>query len=150
MSRIVPIARNQFLVTVKDLETYWETFSGINEATQTSEYSDGYSNRLFPLLGPRSIDEITLTKAYDPDKDQPIIDFWQNFRLSRGEDVNSRGLTVTVQPVEYAPDPQPIGAPFTLYGFVPTRFNPFGEVDKKSQDMAMMSLVGRITDWSRT
>lgn len=148
MPKIFPIAKNQYLVTVKDLAAYFENFSGVQDTTQTSEYSDGYDNRLFPLMGPRSIAEITLSKAYSPEQDDEIINFWKNFRLSRGEDINARGLTVTVQPVEYAPDPQPIGNPIILFGFMPTGFQAF-EVDKKSQDISMLTLTGRCSDWKR-
>ena len=146
MPRIYPISKQQFLVTIKDIETYWETFSGIDESTQVSEYSDGYDNRLYPMLGPRSMAELTFTKAFDPDQDAPIIDFWRNFRLARGQDVNSRGYTVTVQPVEYSPEPVSIGSPITVYGFIPIRLQGF-EVDKKSQDVSMLTLVGRALNW---
>ena len=148
MPRINPIAKNQFLVTMQDLTCYFETFSGIDDSTQTSEYSDGFSNRIYPLLGPRSIAEIGLTKAYEPETDDQIITLWKNFRLRRGQDVNARGYTLTIQPVEYAPDPVNIGAPFIVYGFMPTKFTLI-EADKKSQDVSMLTLAGRANDWSR-
>jgi hypothetical protein len=149
MPRIFPIARNQFLVTVQDLSAYFETFSGIDDSTQVSEYSDGFDNRLYPMLGPRTIAEITLTKAYEPERDDEIIALWQEFRLRRGDDVRSRGYTVTIQPIEYSPEPEPIGSPFVVYGFLPTRFM-IADADKKSQDVSMLTLGGRANNWSRS
>lgn len=148
MPRINPIAKNQFLVTMQDLTCYFQTFSGIDDSTQTSEYSDGFSNRVYPLLGPRTLAEVSLSKAYEPETDDEIINLWKNFRMRRGNDINSRGYTVTVQPVEYAPDPLPIGAPFIIYGFMPIKFQLI-DADKRSQDVSMLMLGGRANDWSR-
>lgn len=130
-----PITKQQYLVTIKGLDTYWETCSGVSHEAQTTEYSDGQSYLLLSLVGPRKVADITLTKAFDPAADAPIIAWWNAWCQGKGED-----LTISITPVIYCPDPTPIGKVITLYDVKPKALK-FGEVDKKSQDVSMIELV---------
>jgi hypothetical protein len=135
MAQTVPITKTQFLVTLKGLDYYWETFSGLDDQAQTSDYSDGLSNRVYKLVGPRTLQDMTLTKAFDPLRDKPIIDWHRNYC----DGVNA-SETVSITPVRYCPKPEPIGAALILYGVKPVGLKGF-EVDKKSNDIVMLTLA---------
>ena len=141
-ARFQAIAKSQFVCTIKGVDTHWETFSGVDEATQTSRYSDGLSNRLYPLMGPRSLADMVLTKAFDPIKDRAIVDFYRSY--CQGQE---RDITMSVTPVKYCPDSEPIGAGVTLYGVQIVSFKGF-EVDKKSNDPSMISLTVIAEDYT--
>lgn len=134
MAQTKPVTKTQFLVTIKGLDFYWETFSGIDDQAQISEYSDGLSNRTYSLVGPRKLAEMTLTKAFDPTADKPIVDWYRNYCEGTSEPE-----TISVTPVRYCPNPEPIGAALILYGVKPVNLKGF-EVDKKSNDVVPLSL----------
>lgn len=145
-SKIRPISKQQYLVTIKGLPNFFETFSGINEATQTSDYSDGLSNKLFSLQGPRKLEDVTLTKAYDPVADKPILDYFKNY--NSGADTN--GTTISVTPVNYAPQPVKISgaSSILLHGCRPVSLK-FSEADKKSNDVSTLEIVFSVEEWSQ-
>lgn len=130
-----PITKQQYLVTIRGIDTYWETCSGVAHEAQSTEYSDGLSYILYSLVGPRKMADISLSKAFDPVADAPIIAWWQAWCQGLGEQ-----LTVSITPVIYCPEPTPIGKAITLYDVKPKSIK-FGEVDKKSQDISMIELV---------
>lgn len=141
MATTQPITRSQFLLTISDLDFYWETFSGLRDTAQTSEYSDGLGNRTYKLVGRRTLEDMTLSKAFDPVADVPIIEFWQKYCQGQGVD-----KICSVTPVQYCPEPEPIGAALILYGFRPISLQGF-EVDKKSSDVTMLTLGFVADSW---
>jgi hypothetical protein len=136
-----PITQQQFLVTIKGIDSYWEKFSGIKDKADTSDYSNGLSNRKYKLVGPRQLDEFDLEKAFDPIADKPIIDFWRNYC-----DGNKEIITASITPVTYCPEVEPIGPSVIIYGVRPTLLEGF-EVDKKSNDISMLKLTFIGDDW---
>jgi hypothetical protein len=139
---IKPVTRQQWIVTIKGIDCYWETCSGLEETAQTSEYSDGLSNRLYKLQGPRSISDITFTKAFDPVADQPIVNYWKTYCQGEADPV-----TASVTPIKYCPTPEPIGSSLILYGVMPITLRGF-EVDKKSTDISTLELVISVEEWT--
>jgi hypothetical protein len=129
------ISQSQFLVTLKGIDCYWEKFSGIKEKADSSDYSDGLSNRLYKLRGPKKLDDMDLEKAFDPIKDKFIIDWWQNYCEGTNQEE-----TVTVTPIVYCPRVEPIGASLIIYGVKPIGLEGF-EADKKSNDVSMLKLT---------
>lgn len=134
MATIRPITQQQYLVTIKGIDSYWEKFSGIKDTAETTDYNDGLSNRVYKLVGPRSLDEMDLEKAFDPIADKPIVDFWLNFC-----DGNEESQTISITPVTYCPEVEAIGPTVIVYGVKPISLEGF-EVDKKSNDVAMLKL----------
>jgi hypothetical protein len=137
-----PIAKNQYRVTLKGIDTYWEQFSGLDDQSQSSDYSDGLSNKLYPLVGPRTLGEMSLEKSFDPEADEVIVQYWKNFRHDPAETQE----TVTVQSIRYGPQPEPIGKALVLYGVVPIGLSGF-EADKSSQDISKLILTIRAEEW---
>jgi len=142
MAPTIPTTKGNWLVTIEGFDYYWETFSGLEDIANTSEYSDGLGNRIYKLVGRRQIGDMTMTKAFDPVNDKPIVDFWKGYCESR----ESVAKTVSIVPVRYCPDPEPVGATLILYGFKPISLKGF-EVDKKSGDINPLALGFIADDW---
>lgn len=140
--QLIPIQQSQFLVTLKGLDVYWEKFSGIEDEAQTSEYSDGLGNRLYTLVGPRKLGDMTLEKAFDPINDKEVIDWFRTYCM--GRDLEE---TVSVTPVSYCPNPEPLGPALVLYGVRPISIK-FAEADKQSNDVTMLELSIAADDYS--
>lgn len=137
------ITKADYLVTVQGLRSYWQTFSGIKDQARTSEYSNGFDKRMQDRVGPRKLQPITLTKGYDPDQDDELLTYWRSESQTRR---GGQGRTVTIQPVQYVPEPESVGTAFTLFNFKPTSIT-IAEADKTSQDTAMLTLEGVCSDW---
>ncbi|HEY9835421.1 MAG TPA: phage tail protein [Vampirovibrionales bacterium] len=141
--KVIPITEGDYLVTIEGIaQAYWETFSGVSDTTQVTEYSDGRSNRLHKLIGPRQVENVTLTKPYNPIQDKAIIEWWRKWCSANGEEV-----TITVQPVRYCPDPINHGTATTMLGCKPTSLK-YGNVDKKSANISMLELVFAVDDYT--
>lgn len=141
MAPTIPITKSQYLVTVEGLEQYWDTFSGIKDVAQTSEYSDGLGNRTYKIVGRRNVEDVSLSKAFDPIADATILTYWQNYCQARGVD-----KTISVTPVKYCPEPEPLGATFILYGVKPIRLE-VATADKKSGDVETLVLSFIYDSW---
>lgn len=139
-----PVTRQQWLLTIKGLDCFFETFSGLSETTNTSEYNDGISNRLYKLQGPRSLDDFTFEKPFDPVVDKNIITYWKNFCSGETEPT-----TASITPVRYCPTPEQIpgSAILILYGVVPISLQGF-QIDRKSSDVSMLTLVVSAEEWA--
>lgn len=143
--KTIPITESDYLVTVEGLvDSYWQTFSGIKDTTQTTPYSDGRSNRLSKHRGPRQVDDVTLTKSFNPEVDTAIVEWWRTWCSASGEE-----LTITVQPVQYCPNPLPKGPPFTLMGCKPTSLS-VASADKTSSNISMIEMSFSVDDYTNT
>jgi len=142
MATTIPTTKGSWLVTLEGFDTYWETFSGLNDVANTSEYSDGLGNRIYKLIGRRAIADMELTKAFDPIADKTIITYWKSYCFGR----DTVEKTVSIVPVRYCPDPEPLGPTLILYGFKPLFLKGF-EVDKKSGDVNTLALGFIADDW---
>lgn len=141
--KVIPITESDYLVTIEGLgDSYWETFSGVNDTTQTTPYSDGRSNRLKKHRGPRQVDDVTLAKPYNPVEDAPIIDWWQKWCSANGEEIS-----ITIQPVRYCPEPENYGSATTLFGCKPASLK-YVNVDKKSANISMIELSFTVDDYT--
>lgn len=134
MPRTVPITQAGFLVQISGLDYYFSEFSGLDDSAQTESYSDGLGNRLYKLVANRELAEFTLGKAFDPRRDKGLVDYFKNY-CSGSEDQK----TISITPVEYCPNPEPIGAALILYGCQPTGVTGF-EVDKTATAISMLKL----------
>jgi hypothetical protein len=138
----LPIVRSQFLMQAFGLDFFWETFSGIDDQTQTSEYSDGLSNRTYTLMGPRKLAEMTFTKSFEPVGDAAITQWYKEFCQDEGLQ-----YTIVIAPIKYCPNMELLGPTLTLYGAKPIGLKGF-EGDKKSQDVSMLELRVIADDWT--
>ena len=137
----LPIVRSQFLMQAFGLDFFWETFSGLDDQTQITEYSDGISNRTYSLMGPRKLQEMSLTKPFAPIADAPLVVWFKNFCQE-----GALQHTVVIAPVKYCPDLVLYGPTLTLYGAKPIGLKGF-EIDKKSQDVSMLELRLIADEW---
>ncbi len=130
-----PITQQQFLVTIKGIDSYWEKFSGIEDKADTTDYNDALSNRKYKLVGPRELGDMDLEKAFDPVADKPIVDYWLKYC-----DGNKEVITISITPVTYCPEVEPIGPSLIVYNVRPTQLKGF-EVDKTKNDISMLKLT---------
>lgn len=135
-----PISKAQFIVTCSGFQMYFTTFSGINDAAESGEYPSGTRNRIFKVMGPRNVEDVTLTCPYDPEKSAEIEQFWRRY--------NGSYVTLTVQPTDCSDEAKPIGKPYTLLNCRLKSLN-FIEVDRASGDVAEIELVLTVDDWRR-
>jgi hypothetical protein len=132
----LPITKSEYLVSVSGIDQYWETFSGIKDSSVVTEYNDGLANRSFQRPGRRKLEEMTLGKGFDPELDAELISYWKQYRTGRNRRTEQ---TIAIVPVEYTPDPEPIGKTIIIYGVKPISFEGF-EVDRNSADVSKLML----------
>ena len=85
-------AQRQFLVTVKGIPATFAQKSGGERTSEASKGWDGGSEDPFVLAGPASDGDLTLTRPYDPERDQEIL---TNLRSKVGKWLT----TVSIQPL---------------------------------------------------
>jgi hypothetical protein len=74
---INPIANSDYLITIEGLNSiYWTEFSGVKVSYKRASYNDGLSNiTRMAEGGLKEYQPITISKPFDPEKDQPALDF---------------------------------------------------------------------------
>lgn len=74
---ISPIANSDYLITIEGLTgIYWTQFSGVKASYKRATYNDGLSNvTRMTEGGVKEYQNVTISKPYDPVKDQPALDF---------------------------------------------------------------------------
>lgn len=95
-------AQRQFLVSVSGIDGYFATFSGGNVSAETADVFDGGSSTPEKVASPGRTEDITVSRPYDPERDQPVIN-----RLRRR--VGKVRVTLTKQPT--TADFVPVGPP---------------------------------------
>ena len=123
MPVIVPIPKSSFIVTVNGMETIWTTFSGIVDTAESGQYANGTGNRIYKVVGPRAIDDVTL---------------WSDY--------NCEFLTITIQPTTCNGD-DANNTPYVLYGCQLQQLT-VGEMDRESGDVGTIELVFTVNDWN--
>jgi len=83
----------------EDWSSFWTQFSGISDTSATGEYANGTGRRIHKVIGPRTIDDVTLTMPYDPLQANQIEQFWLEY--------DCQFLTITIQPVNCDGDKPP-------------------------------------------
>lgn len=129
-------AQRQFLVSIDGVGThtqdYWATKSGGGITAEATKVYDGGKLQPEVITAPPEVDDVTITRPYDPLRDQPIIQ-----RLKR--EVGLFRTTITVQPAETdlsaARVPPDVYPDAVLTGLTPP------ESDASSGDAATYELV---------
>ena len=141
-TRLKPLTQAEFLVTVAGVDGYFTKCSGLEEKFDTSEYSDGLSRRLRKLRGPGQIEDVELTKAFDPEADSAIVTLCQEYCDLETD------LTITVQPCKRCGEIRQYGnKKLTLLGCKIVGIKGF-EADATSNDVSELSITLSVDDWS--
>ena len=138
MPVIVPIPKSAFIVTISDMETIWTTFSGIVDTAESGQYANGTGNRIYKVVGPRAIDDVTLSAPYDPAFAHTIEQIWSDY--------NCEFITITIQPTTCNGD-DPNNTPYILYGCQLQQLT-VAEMDRESGDVGTIELVFTVNDWN--
>lgn len=77
-----PAANSDFLVTIEQngeaalQNTYFTTFSGVEVSSTRPQYTDGMTNiKRTAQTGSHSVQDVTISKPFDPDKDGALIEW---------------------------------------------------------------------------
>jgi hypothetical protein len=89
----VKAAKRQFLVKVDGIDGYWAEKSGAEIKSDTNKVYDGGSLVPDVIAAPAEIDDVVVTRPYDPDRDQAVINL-----LKRR--VGQWTTTISVTPTE--------------------------------------------------
>lgn len=133
MIKYRPVTQSQFWVQCASFSHYFTTFSGIKDTASTSQYSDGSTNRIYQLKGPRTLSEVTISTPFDPERHADIIDFWKQF--------GCEFLTLTVTPIDCSGTPARLpGARQIIMPESQLTSVSFGQVDKTSSNVSMLEM----------
>lgn len=138
MPVITPIPKSAFIVTISGMETIWTKFSGISDKAETGQYANGTGNRIYKVVGPRTIDDVTVTAPYDPALAHTIEQIWSDY--------NCGFLTITVQPTACDGDTANNTA-YVLNGCQLEQLT-VAEVDRESGDVGTIELVFTVNSWN--
>ena len=139
MAQIIkPTTQSGWLCYINGLEIFFTSFSGISDSADTSTYPSGTGNRILPLIGPRTISEVTLATPHDPATSQDIEELWQEYACE--------SLTVTIQPLDCAGES--VGQPYILDGVLLSGIS-LGEVNRDSSEANMIELTLQPSTWRR-
>lgn len=147
MSKLRPITKSQYQVSLvapngPTLTATFTTFSGITDSSDSSQYANGSGNRLYKLVGPRNVDNVTLGSPYDPIIYKELEQFWLRY--------NCEHMTVTITPVDCRGDGSaPAGGSYSLYECLFVNIVT-GEVDRESGDPATIEVEFSVNEWERT
>jgi hypothetical protein len=89
----VKAAKRQFLVKVDGIDGYWAGKTGAEIKSDTNKVYDGGSLVPDVISAPAEVDDVVVTRPYDPDRDQAVINL-----LKRK--VGQWTTTVSVTPTE--------------------------------------------------
>lgn len=139
MPVITPIPKSAFIVTISGMETIWTTFSGIVDTAESGQYANGTGNRIYKVVGPRSVDDVTIAAPYDPTLAATIESIWQSY--------SCEFITITVQPTT-CDGSTSNGSSYTLNGCQLQQLT-VAEMDRESGDVGTIELVFTVNSWSR-
>ena len=86
-------AQRQFLVKVSTIDGYFAQKTGAETTADVTDVWDGGKLTPEKLAGPANTGDLTVSRPYDPDRDQPVISRLRS-RVGRWR------TTVTVQPTD--------------------------------------------------
>jgi hypothetical protein len=90
------------------------------------------------VVGPRAIDDVTLSAPYDPAFAHQIEEIWSDY--------NCEFLTITIQPTTCNGD-DANNTPYVLYGCQLQQLT-VAEMDRESGDVGTIELVFTVNDWN--
>lgn len=141
VTRLKPLTQAEYLVTVANVDGYFTECSGLEEKFDTSTYSDGLSRRLRKLRGPGEIEDVELTKPFDPEADDALVTLCQEYCDLETE------LTITIQPCKRCGEVRQVGnKKLTLLGCKIVGVKGF-EVDATSNDVSTLKITLSVDDW---
>lgn len=148
MIKYSPIPTSQWWVQTSAFSHYFTKFSGIQDQAQSVDYADGQSVRIQKLIGPRSIQPITLSTPFDPVLHADVIDFWRGYS-SDGTNSMCAFITVTITPVTCGETPEPLpGGRIIILPECKLNSVKFGEVDRSQPAVSMIELGFTVNDYS--
>jgi hypothetical protein len=139
MPILKPIAKSSFIVTISGMETIWTTFSGIVDTAESGQYANGTGNRIYKVIGARSIDDVTLSAPYDPLFAATIERIWLKY--------NCEYITIIIQPTT-CNGTNRNGPPYVLNGCQLQQLT-VAEMDRESGDVGTIELVFTVNSWTR-
>lgn len=140
MAILKPITQSSFIVTIQGVQSIWTTFSGINDSADTSTYANPTGNRLGKVVGPRAVDDVTLSSPYSPELSVSIEQLWLEYQCEY--------LTILVQPTSCDGETS-LGPPYVLQGCQLNSLN-VAEVDRESGSVATIELGLTVNSWTRS
>ena len=140
MAILQPITQSSFILTIQGVQSFWTTFSGISDSADTSTYANPTGNRLSKVVGPRTVDDVTLTAPYSPELSVAVEQLWLEYQCDF--------LTVLVQPTNCDGE-TPQGPPYVLQGCQLNSLN-VAEVDRESGSVATIELGLTVNSWTRS
>lgn len=92
-----PISTADILITIEGVGGYFSEFSGVKYSVDRPVYSDGLSNtKRRAASGSIAYDNVTLSKAFDPEEDGPVIEWAEKAKYSIDT------FDITLRPVKRA------------------------------------------------
>jgi hypothetical protein len=138
MPVIIPIPKSAFIVTISGLETIWSQFSGILDTAESGHNANGTGNRIYKVVGPRAVDDVTLTAPYDPVLAHQIEQVWADY--------NCEFITITIQPTTCNGE-NSNSTPYVLNGCQLQQLT-VAEMDRESGDVGTIELVFTVNSWT--
>ena len=139
MPILKPITKSGFIVYSQGIDLFWTTFSGLNDTAETGTYANQTGNRIYKVVGPRTLDDLELSSPYDPLLAAQAEQFWQDYECDF--------LTITVQPVK-CDGLTEIGAPYIFEGCQLSSISEL-EVDRESGDVSTITMSFTANSWKR-
>lgn len=131
-----PIQQRQFLVFIDGVQAYFTKVTAPKETRPRSNYNDGEKGLTRKHIGFLELDDVTLSKPFDPAQDKALIQWWEEQKK------NPQPVTVTIQPVNTDVEGTPIQGAGTLVltECVAAEFT-YPSVDREADGMAMLEIL---------
>lgn len=96
LDNLNPMSNADVLLTIVGVPGYWSEFSGIKKTYNRPMYSDGLSNmKRMAASGSIEYEEVTIAKAHDPERDDPILDWLRSVETGVSFDMTIRPVMRT-------------------------------------------------------
>ena len=109
------------------------------DTAESGQYANGTGNRIYKVVGPRAVDDVTIAAPYDPTLAATIESIWQSY--------SCEFITITVQPTT-CDGSTSNGSSYTLNGCQLQQLT-VAEMDRESGDVGTIELVFTVNSWSR-
>jgi hypothetical protein len=147
MAILRPLVKSQYEVSFTALNgptftAVFTKFSGVKDNAEESKYANGTGNRLYHVIGPRTVDDVTLTAPYDPTVFKELEQFWIDY--------NCQPVTVTVTPRDcQGTGSAATGGQYILYE-CQFRSVTTADVDRESGNVQTIECMFTVNYWDRT
>lgn len=136
MANLKPVQQRQFLVTIDGLQAFFTKATAPKETRGSSTYNDGETGITRKHLGFLELDDVTLSKPFDPAQDKALVEWWNKQK----EDPSN--VTVSIQPVKADTKGSPIpGASTLMLTECQVASFTYPAVDREADGMAMLEIV---------